>query len=85
MFVGRLFIKARTPIEDTKGGISMAEITGVKPEVKYSYKFNLNLSKEGFEHITALEKKYNAKGLKVWLAKELEERYQANFSSPALE
>lgn len=63
----------------------MAEITGVKAEVKYNYKFNLNLSQTQFEHITALEKKYNQKGLKVWLVNELEERHAKAFPSPTLE
>lgn len=63
----------------------MAEINSVKPEVKYNYRFNLNLSKEQFEHITALEKKYNQKGLKVWLVNELEERHAKAFPTPTLE
>jgi len=63
----------------------MAEITGIKAEVKYNYKFNLNLSKEQFEQITALEKRYNKKGLTTWLIKELGERHQATLSSPKLE
>jgi len=64
----------------------MAEITGVNPEIKYKYNLNLTLSKTEFEQITALEKKFTPKGIKVWLVKELVERSQANFpATPTLE
>jgi DUF438 domain-containing protein len=63
----------------------MAEITGVNPEIKYKYNLNLTLSKTEFEQITALEKKFTPKGIKVWAVKELVERHAKAFPSPTLE
>ena len=63
----------------------MAELTDIKAKVSYNYKFNLNLTQEQFEHITALERKFNRKGLKTWLVSELEERHAQAFPSPTLE
>jgi len=63
----------------------MAEITGVKAEIKYKYNLNLTLSKTEFEQVMALEKKFNRKGIITWAVKELVEQHAKAFPSPTLE